>query len=162
MPSAPTMRPAAGRIPLFSTSSLLIAALLHPHWSGASAADLVPYATVHVVTADDNAAAIAAKAAKVLPRPVQTDWMRLERTFFLHFGVNTFNQVEWGNGREQPSLFNPSALDATQWLRTVKQFDGKMLVLVANPRLLELDLNPVILGPKGHGLLALDALMLVG
>jgi succinyl-CoA synthetase beta subunit len=35
-------------------------------------------------------------------------------------------------------------------------------VMVANPRLLELDLNPVILGPKGHGLLALDALMLVG
>jgi acyl-CoA synthetase (NDP forming) len=35
-------------------------------------------------------------------------------------------------------------------------------VLVANPRLLELDLNPVILGPKGNGLLALDALMLVG
>ncbi len=30
--------------------------------------------------------------------PNQTDWMRLERTFFLHFGVNTFNEVEWGSG----------------------------------------------------------------
>jgi acyl-CoA synthetase (NDP forming) len=35
-------------------------------------------------------------------------------------------------------------------------------VLVANPRLLELDLNPVILRPQGEGLLALDALMLIG
>ncbi|WP_068080365.1 acetate--CoA ligase family protein [Novosphingobium rosa] len=35
-------------------------------------------------------------------------------------------------------------------------------VLVANPRLLELDLNPVILRPAGEGLLALDALMLIG
>lgn len=35
-------------------------------------------------------------------------------------------------------------------------------VLVANPRLLELDLNPVILRPEGEGLLALDALMLIG
>jgi hypothetical protein len=35
-------------------------------------------------------------------------------------------------------------------------------LLVAHPRLLELDLNPVILRPKGDGLLALDALMLVG
>jgi hypothetical protein len=34
-------------------------------------------------------------------------------------------------------------------------------VMVANPRLLELDLNPVILGPQGTGLLAPDALMLV-
>lgn len=34
-------------------------------------------------------------------------------------------------------------------------------LLVAHPRLLELDLNPVILRPEGDGLLALDALMLV-
>ncbi|SFV13283.1 alpha-L-fucosidase [Pseudoduganella namucuonensis] len=57
--------------------------------------------------------------------------MRLERTFFLHYGVNTANEVEWGSGRETPAMFNPSALDAKQWLRAVKQFDGKMLVLVA-------------------------------
>ena len=40
--------------------------------------------------------------------------MRLERTFFLHFGVNTFNEVEWGSGREEPSIFNPDA----NWTRT--------------------------------------------
>ena len=97
----------------------------------ASAAAPVPYATTQVITPGDSDAVIAEKAAKVLPRQNQIDWMSLERTFFLHFGVNTFNEVEWGSGKESPALFNPSALDAKQWLRAVKQLDGKMLVLVA-------------------------------
>ena len=82
----------------------------------------IPYATVQMLSPDDSAAVIAEKAAKVLPRPNQTAWMRLERTFFLHFGVNTFNAVEWGTGREEPSIFNPSALDANQWLERDEEF----------------------------------------
>src|ERR1035437_4503206 len=78
----------------------------------------------------DSDAVIAEKAAKVLPRPNQTAWMQLERTFFLHFGVNTFNEVEWGSGREEPSIFNPTALDANQWLGAVKNFGGNLFVLV--------------------------------
>ncbi|MBP1202107.1 alpha-L-fucosidase [Duganella sp. 1411] len=96
-----------------------------------AATPTIPYATEHVIAPGDTDAVIAEKAAKVLPRPNQSAWMRLERTFFLHFGVNTFNQVEWGSGREDPAIFNPPALDAKQWLRSVKQLDGKMLVLVA-------------------------------
>lgn len=91
----------------------------------------IPYSTMHVIAEGDSPAVIAEKAAKVLPRPNQTAWMRLERTFFLHFGVNTFNEVEWGTGREEPSLFNPTALDANQWLGAVKNFGGTMLVVVA-------------------------------
>jgi alpha-L-fucosidase len=99
--------------------------------AAAATAQPIPYAHEHVVDAGDSEAVIAAKAAKVLPRPNQSAWMRLERTFFLHFGVNTFNEVEWGSGHEDPSIFNPSQLDATQWLRAVRQLDGKMIVLVA-------------------------------
>ncbi len=90
----------------------------------------IPYSPIHVIEAGDTDAVIAEKAAKVLPRPNQTAWMRLERTFFLHFGVNTFNEVEWGTGREEPSLFSPTALDANQWLDAVTNFGGKMIVLV--------------------------------
>jgi alpha-L-fucosidase len=90
----------------------------------------IPYATVQVISNGDSSAVIAEKAAKVLPRPNQTDWMRLERTFFLHFGVNTFNAAEWGNGREDPSIFNPVELDANQWLSAMQNFGGKMIVLV--------------------------------
>src|SRR5664279_713223 len=90
----------------------------------------IPYSTMQVISNGDSDAVITEKAAKVLPRANQTDWMRLERTFFLHFGVNTFNEVEWGSGREEPSIFNPTALDANQWLGAVKNFGGKMIVLV--------------------------------
>lgn len=91
----------------------------------------IPYSTLHVINEGDSPAVIAEKAAKVLPRKNQTDWMRLERTFFLHFGVNTFNEVEWGTGREAPAIFNPTALDANQWLGAVKNFGGNLFVLVA-------------------------------
>jgi len=95
-----------------------------------NAAAPIPYVTEQVINEGDSDAVIAEKAAKVLPRANQTDWMRLERTFFLHFGVNTFNEVEWGSGREEPSIFNPTALDANQWLGAVKNFGGTMFVLV--------------------------------
>jgi alpha-L-fucosidase len=97
--------------------------------SEAAAAE-IPYSTMHVIAEGESDAVIAEKAAKVLPRANQTDWMRLERTFFLHFGVNTFNEVEWGTGREDASIFNPTALDAIQWLDAVTNFGGKMIVLV--------------------------------
>ncbi len=56
--------------------------------------------------------------------------MRLEWTFFLHFGPNAFHGVEWGSGREEPSLYNPTAFDAEQWVRAMKDAGGKMVVLV--------------------------------
>jgi alpha-L-fucosidase len=98
---------------------------------GVATAAPILYSTQQVINEGDSDAAIAEKAAKVLPRPNQTDWMRLERTFFLHFGVNTFNEVEWGSGREEPSLFNPTELDANQWLSAITNFGGRMIVLVS-------------------------------
>jgi alpha-L-fucosidase len=90
----------------------------------------IEYSTLQHISSDDSSAVIAEKAAKVLPRPNQTAWMRLERTFFIHFGPNTFRGVEWGNGREDPSIFNPSELDADQWVRAIKDAGGRMVVLV--------------------------------
>jgi alpha-L-fucosidase len=90
----------------------------------------IEYSTVQHISSSDSSAAIAEKAAKVLPQSNQTDWMRLERTFFIHFGPNTFRGVEWGNGREDPSVFNPTELDADQWVRAVKEGGGKMVILV--------------------------------
>ena len=90
----------------------------------------IEYSTIQFVSNNDSSAMIAEKAAKVLPRPNQTAWMRLERTFFIHFGPNTFRGVEWGTGREDPSVFNPTELDADQWVRAIKESGGKMVVLV--------------------------------
>ena len=90
----------------------------------------VSFATEQVISNGDSAAVIAEKAAKVLPRANQTDWMRLEWTFFLHFGPNAFHGVEWGSGREEPSLFNPTAFDADQWVSAMAKAGGRMIVLV--------------------------------
>lgn len=96
-----------------------------------SAKARVDYATHHVIAPGDSPEQIEEKAAKILPRPNQTAWMRLERTFFLHYGPNTFRRVEWGDGREDPATFNPTALDANQWMRAVKGAGGKLLILVS-------------------------------
>jgi len=91
----------------------------------------IEYATVQAILPEDSQEVIAEKAAKVLPRPNQSAWMRLERTFFLHFGPNTFRGVEWGDGRESPSIFNPIELDANQWLDAMKDAGGNLLILVS-------------------------------
>jgi len=90
----------------------------------------VEYSTLQHITENDSNELIVQKASRLLPRQNQTDWMRLERTFFIHFGPNTFRGVEWGNGHEDPSVFNPTQLDADQWMRTVRDGGGKMVILV--------------------------------
>ncbi|GJP65804.1 hypothetical protein CLOP_g22720 [Closterium sp. NIES-67] len=56
---------------------------------------------------------------------------RAELAAFFHVGVNTFTDREWGTGGESPSLFNPAALNATQWVATVKDAGFKLVVLTA-------------------------------
>ncbi len=67
------------------------------------------------------------------PRPSrsQLDWQRDELALFLHFGVNTFTDREWGDGKEDPAIFTPSALDARQWARAARAAGFRALVLTA-------------------------------
>jgi alpha-L-fucosidase len=65
------------------------------------------------------------------PSPSQLAWQRDELALFLHFGVNTFTDREWGDGTESPSIFNPTALDARQWARTAKAAGARALILTA-------------------------------
>ncbi|HSG82194.1 MAG TPA: alpha-L-fucosidase [Gemmatimonadota bacterium] len=69
----------------------------------------------------------------VLPVPTarQLDWQRAELALFLHFGMNTFTDSEWGSGKEDPSLLNPTNLDANQWARVARQTGFRTLVLTA-------------------------------
>ncbi|HXV16490.1 MAG TPA: alpha-L-fucosidase, partial [Gemmatimonadaceae bacterium] len=66
-----------------------------------------------------------------LPTAAQLQWHRDELAMFLHFGVNTFTDREWGDGSESPSIFNPTALDARQWARAAKRAGFRTMILTA-------------------------------
>ena len=65
------------------------------------------------------------------PTPSQLLWQRDELAMFLHFGVNTFTDREWGDGKESPSIFSPGRLDAREWARTAKTAGFRALILTA-------------------------------
>lgn len=70
-------------------------------------------------------------ASRLVPTPQQLEWQAMELTAFLHFGVNTFTGREWGDGTEDPNIFNPTALDCEQWVRTLKDAGFKMALITA-------------------------------
>ena len=69
--------------------------------------------------------------ARPLPSAAQLAWQREELAMFLHFGVNTFTDREWGDGRESPAIFDPARLDARQWARTARAAGFRALILTA-------------------------------
>ncbi len=66
-----------------------------------------------------------------VPSAAQLAWQQDEHALFLHFGVNTFTDREWGDGREDEQLFAPSALDARQWAKAARAAGFRAMILTA-------------------------------
>ncbi len=66
-----------------------------------------------------------------IPSEEQINWQKLETYAFIHFGLNTYNDLEWGYGNTPSSTFNPTELDCEQWAATLKQCGMKGVILTA-------------------------------
>jgi alpha-L-fucosidase len=64
-----------------------------------------------------------------LPSAAQLAWHKMETNAFVHFTTNTFTGLEWGNGDESETVFNPTALNANQWAQTLKETGFKTMIL---------------------------------
>ena len=71
------------------------------------------------------------EAVSVVPSKRQLAWFDMGFYAFIHFGVNTFTDSEWGTGDEPESIFNPEKLDCDQWVRAIKAAGMRGMILTA-------------------------------
>lgn len=77
----------------------------------------------------DTKELIIEKAAHVVPTPNQLAALQNEFIAFIHFGPNTFTRMEWGNGMEDPKVFDLKELDTDQWCEAMKAAGMKMVII---------------------------------
>jgi alpha-L-fucosidase len=66
-----------------------------------------------------------------VPSAAQVAWQTQEMAAFLHFGMNTFTNKEQGDGTDSPTLFNPTAFDARQWITVFREAGIREALLTA-------------------------------
>lgn len=69
------------------------------------------------------------KLVQIVPDSRQLAYQETEFYAFFHFGMNTYTNREWGDGTEDPQLFNPAELNAEQWVLAAKSAGMKGIIL---------------------------------
>ena len=92
---------------------------------------LIPSSSSIKIEETDTKDSIIMKAAHVVPTVNQYEALKNEFIAFIHFGPNTFTRTEWGNGMEDPKIFNLRNLDTDQWCKAMKAVGMKMVIITA-------------------------------
>lgn len=64
----------------------------------------------------------------VLPTELQVQYSDMGYYSFIHYGMNTFTDSEWGTGDEDPAQFCPTTVDTDQWVRVLKDSGSKGVI----------------------------------
>ncbi|MES2797970.1 MAG: alpha-L-fucosidase, partial [Bacteroidota bacterium] len=73
----------------------------------------------------------APKPVGPIPTSNQLRWQKMEYYAFIHFSINTYTDMAWGFGNEDPQLFNPEKMDARQWAKICKEAGMKGIIFTA-------------------------------
>ena len=68
--------------------------------------------------------------AQVQANALQKSQLKRGYGMFIHFGVNTFNELEWSDGKLPVSSYNPDKLDCDQWIKTAKEAGFRYVILI--------------------------------
>jgi alpha-L-fucosidase len=93
------------------------------------AQNIMPLKSTYEVNSSDTEQEIILKSAHVVPKKNQLEALRNEYIAFIHVGPNTFTRMEWGNGFEDPKIFDLKTLDTDQWCKTMKNAGMKMVII---------------------------------
>lgn len=111
------------------TSSLLLLCLIALFPNIKAQEKSISFQSTIPVDKSDTHETIIAKAAHVIPTPNQYNALKNEFIAFIHFGPNTFTRMEWGNGMEDPRIFDLKELDTDQWCEALKAAGMKKVIL---------------------------------
>ncbi len=90
---------------------------------------VIVFAAFFAVSCDSGGNIEPPVAVMPVPTPEQIEWHKTEMYAFVHFGLNTFNDLEWGYGNTPASTFDPEDLNCEQWVRLFKEIGMKGVVI---------------------------------
>lgn len=71
------------------------------------------------------------RLTSIIPSERQLRFLDMKYYNFVHFGMNTFYDREWGDGKEKLKKFNPENLDTDQWCEVLKKTGSKGIIITA-------------------------------